>query len=119
MKIIINICYGGFNLSTEAFEALIDLGMTLGPEGEADICSYDYESYSNKYYFSNHNNKSPNPPINERTDPLIIKVVEELGPLACGHHSKLKIVEIPDGVEYTIEEYDGIEWVAEAHRTWN
>jgi len=30
----------------------------------------------------------------------------------------LAIVEIPDDVEYTIEEYDGNEHVAEAHRTW-
>ena len=27
-------------------------------------------------------------------------------------------VSIPDDVEWQIEEYDGMEWVAEAHRTW-
>jgi len=31
----------------------------------------------------------------------------------------LKIVDIPDGVEWEIEEYDGMEWVAEKHRTWS
>jgi hypothetical protein len=30
----------------------------------------------------------------------------------------LEIVEIPDDVEYTIEEYDGLEHIAEKHRTW-
>jgi len=33
-------------------------------------------------------------------------------------YSKLKIVEIPDDVKWHIGEYDGIEWVAENHRTW-
>ena len=34
---------------------------------------------------------------------------------------KLKIVEIPDDVPedgWTIQDYDGKEWVAEKHRTW-
>ena len=53
-----------------------------------------------------------------RADPNLIKVVEELGEEASGRLSKLKIVEIPDGVEWTIEEHDGNEWVAEKHRTW-
>jgi hypothetical protein len=28
------------------------------------------------------------------------------------------VVEIPDGIEWSIQEYDGLEWVAEKHRTW-
>lgn len=55
----------------------------------------------------------------ERDDPDLIKVVEELGDLADGSHAELKIVEIPDDVEYVIQEYDGNEWVAEQHRTWS
>ena len=34
-------------------------------------------------------------------------------------YSELKVVEIPDDVEYDIQEYDGNEWVAEKHRTWS
>ena len=30
----------------------------------------------------------------------------------------LKVVEIPDGVDWEIEEYDGEEWVSEKHRVW-
>ena len=33
--------------------------------------------------------------------------------------AKLKIVEIPDDVEWIIEEYDGKEWIAEDHRRWS
>ncbi len=54
-----------------------------------------------------------------RADPLLIQVVEELGEAANGSCAKLKIVEIPDGTDYTIEEYDGQEHIAERHRTWS
>jgi hypothetical protein len=45
--------------------------------------------------------------------------VQELGEAANGQYAKLKVVTIPDDVEWTIEEYDGMEWIAEAHRTWS
>jgi hypothetical protein len=48
----------------------------------------------------------------ERTDPHLVATVEALG-------GALKVVEVPDGVEWTIEDYDGREWVAEKHRTWS
>jgi hypothetical protein len=54
-----------------------------------------------------------------RDDPHLIQVVEELGELADGRFAQLKIVEIPDDVEWQIDEYDGLEWVAEKHRTWS
>lgn len=57
-----------------------------------------------------------------RSHPLLIRVVEELGGKhregASGRCAELKIVEIPDGVEHEIEEYDGQEHIAEVHRTW-
>jgi hypothetical protein len=45
-------------------------------------------------------------------------VVEELGDEAGDSYAELTVVEIPDDVEWTIQEYDGTEWVAEVHRTW-
>lgn len=57
-----------------------------------------------------------------RSHPLLLRVVEELGgghrTGASGFCSHLKIVEIPDGVEWTIEEYDGNEHIAQTHETW-
>ena len=54
-----------------------------------------------------------------RNDPLLIQVVEEMGEKANDRYSELKIVEIPDDVEWQIDEYDGAEWIAEKHRTWS
>jgi hypothetical protein len=54
-----------------------------------------------------------------RDDPRLVAVVEELGVKANGYFAELKVVAIPDDVSWHIEEYDGCEWVAEDHRTWN
>lgn len=44
--------------------------------------------------------------------------METLGDAASGKQSKLKIVEIPDDVEWEIAEYDGRESIEEKHRSW-
>lgn len=54
----------------------------------------------------------------KRDDPRLVAIVEELGAEANGMCAELSITEIPDGVEWQIEEYDGQEWVSEKHRTW-
>jgi len=53
-----------------------------------------------------------------RDDPQLIQVVEEMGEAAGGKCAELRVVEIPDNVLWLIEEYDGLEHVAEKHRTW-
>ena len=54
-----------------------------------------------------------------RDDPLLVEVVEELQDEAGGWSSVLKVVEIPDDVEWEIHNYNGLEWIAERHRTWS
>lgn len=90
MKVVINNCYGGFSLSKEVYDYL---GLKWDGYGLRKIA---------------------------RNDPKLIEAVEQLGiEKASGEVAKLKIVEIPDDVEWTIEQYDGLEWVSEKHRTWN
>ena len=121
MKIIINICYGGFGFSKEAIIRMRELGYE-----RANNISISQEEHDKKYptstiSFHNWDNFSfyDNESGDERTDPLIIQVVEELGERASGSMAKLKIVEIPDNIKYIIEEYDGTEWIAEEHKTWS
>lgn len=91
-KVVVNKCYGGFGLSDKARSRYCELARV--PE----VWDYDVD----------------------RFDPYLVQVVEELGDAASGKHAKLKIVEIPDeiGDNWHISEYDGIEHIAETHRTW-
>jgi len=44
---------------------------------------------------------------------------EEQGNAIDGWAAQLKVVDVPDDVDWYIDEYDGKEWVAERHRTWS
>ena len=113
MKIVINQCYGGYGLSDAAIERYAELsGITTYPEKSK------YSSGSTIFWEDEERTVELTNP--ERNDPLLIQAIEELGTVvASGQFSELSIVEIPDDVVWEIEEYDGIEWVSEVHRTWS
>jgi len=93
MKIVINDDWGGFGLSEEAYK---ELGL------EWDGFGYAFNGYEC------------------RTNPKLVEVVERLGSeRASGHFAKLKVIEIPDGIDWVIYNYDGIETVYEKHRSWS
>lgn len=101
MKVVINCCYGGFGLSDEAIRLYAaKIGIHLG---ERKTYGYDELWYSDI----------------PRNDPVLVEIVEQLGDAANGDYSELKVVEIPDGVEWYVDEYDGFEHIAEKHRTWS
>ncbi len=54
----------------------------------------------------------------DRTDPKLVEVVEKLGLRANGPLADLRVVDIPENVEYYIDDYDGIETIHEKHRRW-
>jgi len=60
-----------------------------------------------------------NPRDLTRDDPQLVECVETLGEEAGGRFATLQVVEIPEDVEWEVMEYDGMEWVAEEHRTWS
>jgi len=116
MKVVINRCYGGFGLSDTAFEKLLD---RKGIAWEKKKDSYSYDAYyhagqlgDDEHYLSDYDF------YGNRTDEDLLAIIEEMGEASFGAHASLKIVNIPDDVEFEIEEYDGMEWVAEKHRTW-
>lgn len=54
----------------------------------------------------------------KRTDPLLIQVVEELGPKVNYQNGRLCVVEVPDETDFTIFDYDGMEVVVEVGHFW-
>jgi hypothetical protein len=120
MKVVINTDFGGFGLSKEAFERLLQRKGIEFEVVESKAFGFERGSFYHKghagddnYYLSDYDF------YDKRSDEDLIAVVEELGEAANGWAASLKIVEIPDGVEWFIHEYDGREHVAERHRTWN
>jgi len=94
-KIVINRTYGGFRLSDEAVQ---------------EYCKHKGVERQDFEYYNLH-----------RDDPVLISMIEELGVEFVGADrpgTKLRVVEVPDGVLWDVCEYDGLEWVAEKHRVW-
>ncbi len=85
MKLVVNNCYGRFGLSPKAQERY------WGLKGKEEFARSE---------------------TIERHDPVLVRVVEEMGKAADGWRARLTVIEIPDGVDYVIRDYDGMEWVA-------
>lgn len=134
-KVVVNRCFGGFGLSDEAYEWLIAHGVKSGPYKQEPknpkTGLYDIKPPENEgeVIFDNEHPDSEREGtgwgrywetwIDDKRDwPLLVQCVEELGNKADGRFAQLEIVEIPDDVEWEIDEYDGSEHIAEKHRTW-
>jgi hypothetical protein len=114
MKIVINKCYGGFGLSEEAvllYAKKKGLNLIVERNKSFKLNYYYLNEKKDGNYFCERNI--------QRNDPILVEVVNELGEKADGYCAELKIVEIPDDVKWTIEEYDGKEWIAADHPTWS
>jgi hypothetical protein len=121
VKVVINDSVGGFGLSRAAVERMAELGSPEatkmiemrarwakedGPIGE----SYRPGGMGDDHWCM---------PKLRRDDPILIRVIEEMGPAAAGASTRLKVLDIPDGIQWDVHEGDdGREWVAERHRTW-
>ena len=90
-KIVINRRHGGFGLS---------------PSALADYCARKGIAETSVWDIA-------------RDDPDLVYIVETQGHQCWGTHAELKVVEVPNDVDWQIDEYDGLEWVAEKHRTWS
>ncbi|MHA1685279.1 MAG: hypothetical protein ACTSYD_02600 [Candidatus Heimdallarchaeaceae archaeon] len=134
IKIAINKCYGGFRLSQKAVKWLYEHGdkhITKVPKKDfikdddplllmksekefLDWLAVPLIKEKGKEYVL----LDQHTVYKHRACPLLIRCIEELGEEANSKFSKLKIIEVPAAVEWEIQEYDGVEWVAEKHRTW-
>lgn len=101
MKIVINTYYGGFAVTEALYKELGFKWDGYGYLGNKDfgIEEENYEAY--------------------RTDKRLIAAIEKVGiKESTGRYAALAIVEIPDDIEWEIDEYDGRESVHETHRSW-
>lgn len=143
-KLVINKCHGGFGLSEAAVRAYaVRKGLTLYPEpnsfdptgtvmqptwwivppeqrpppqeGRWHEMSMEERKASNDA----HDKARLYDADIRRDDPDLVAVVEELGEASDTKFSALAVVEIPADVKWVVEEYDGLEWIAEEHRTWS
>lgn len=148
MKLVKNSCFGGFSLSPlatkkymerkgkECYFFDLDLKgreykpLTLEEAEEKGLFVFSYtvpnpEEYrlselgkDGSYKSANKRAESISTDVESRTDPDLIAVVEELGEKANGRCARLEIVEIPEDIEWVIDEYDGVEKIHEKHRAW-
>lgn len=119
MKIVVNKCFGGFGLSVKAVSYLEEnhnvkvyksWDELKKNKQEGQLWAVQDESSSMDHVYTNADEF--------RTDERIIEVVEKLGDYANGMCAGLEVLEIPDDIEYEIDDYDGIETIRESHRSW-
>lgn len=135
-EIVVNRCFGGFGLSNAALKKLVMVdskcverysiqkyyGIREDPEKEfrRDFVKDLGDGFLGHRFYNGTVAKDGiiYDFAGQRDDKDLVAVVMELGKAAWGDHAELKVVSVPDDVEWQIEEYDGREWVSEKHRTW-
>jgi hypothetical protein len=113
--IVINRQHGGFGLSWDAQIAYLDragIAYNLEDRDSRD----DTRRYGHMIKLTSGDLWSDKSIA--RDDPILVALVGEMRENVNSNFAKLKVVKIPGDVEWTIDEYDGLEWVAEKHRTW-
>jgi len=100
VRVVINRCFGGFSISLKAAQYMAAKG------SKAALAALRQKHFYGDIYGD------------DRTNPLLVEAVEALGKEADGSVAELKVVEIPDGVDFEIDDYDGMESIHERHRSW-
>lgn len=99
MEVVINKCYGGFGIS-KALAKELKIKSTYIDNDTFKIKSDNYNAY--------------------RTNKKLIAAIKKVGlAKANGEFSDLSIVEIPDDIDFYIDDYDGMESIHEKHKSWS
>lgn len=130
-EIVVNRCYGGFGLSHEAtMEYAKRKGITLYAFVQKGRKYIPYEGERDKNAILVYYATASDWPVTQdhdafwydrnldRSDPVLVSVVKDWGERASDTLAKLAVVDIPDDVDWEIDEYDGYESVEEKHRSW-
>lgn len=97
MLVVINTKeFGSFSISQKAVDFIRK--KVKGKENKSSIFTYSFD--------------------NDRSNYLLVEAISKLKDKANGLYSELKVIEIPDDIEWKIFASNGEEWIAEKHRTW-
>lgn len=111
MKVVINTKIGYFSLDSWAMERLCELGNSEALEEREFLQMMDEEEkelIGDDFLLTDI----------KRSNPLLVQVVEERK--LIGELPALKVVDIPDGVNFYIDVDDmGVDTIHEHHRVWS
>ena len=120
-RVVINACFGGFSLSDAAYEKLMEWGVPVRkymkvPPGPVTKLSGNDPRNEGEVIFDRELDDDDTTLASctrrlcgrywetwiddNRAHPLLIRLVEELGDKASGRYAKLKIIDIPAGVQW-------------------
>jgi len=104
-KIVLNKCYGGFEISDEAIEELLrrkGIKFKTVSDEYGNLIFFDEKDEEIDFYYGTD--------INVRTDKELIKLIEEKGSYFVSRCcAKLEVEEVEKGKKFIIDEYDGYE----------
>ncbi len=113
MKVVINSCYGGFGLSEDAVRMYMTrkgLSVYIDRHPTYNVY-YTHPDMTKDSYFSEYRIS--------RADPVLVSLIEEFGSASIsGKCASLRIVEIPDDIQWSIYEAEGLELIVEESRCW-
>lgn len=119
MKVVINSCFGGFSISLDAARHMAARGCEVAKKEVEEFDTKTADPSKQSGFEQRHGLRWYGYLAVPRNSPHLVAAVEQLGDAASGEMADLRIVEIPDDVQWGIEEYDGNEHAAESHRTWS
>ena len=121
MKIAVNKCFGGFSVTREVVDKLRKKGHKITVIGEmySDGSGPRKASfYEENYHLSNIDFGIDGDDYNKhRCHTDLIEAIETTKK-PSGSMAEIEIVEIPDDVDWELDEYDGIETIREKSRSW-
>lgn len=116
-KVVYNACYGGWGVHEDAVKWMREQGDEEAKEATISGELYSDGSGPKESFF-----KTVHLHELSRTNELLVELVEgtaDYDGRVSGDNADLRVAEVPDGVEWEVDEYDGIETVREVTRTFS
>jgi hypothetical protein len=112
-KVVLSRSIGIFSLSNVAIEKL------LARKGNiVDLQNAGMRTTTNSYRLKRRPVEISHSLTIDRTDPDLVSIVEELGPLASSPEAELEVVVIPRNLDWSIGDVCGIEFIFAGEKVW-